>query len=278
MWEKQAGALQFGDSLQARKVTAGRAVLRAREIAFALAMGALGAGGAALILASDEVEQPAAAAASERPTYEVAPFESISTVGPQDVVVSFGESLAVRADGPPEVLERLEAVSRDGVLTIQPKAPFRAGFRWMRFNSATFYVTLPRLEAVSLAGSGDVRVERVEGERFSASVVGPGKLSIAALAVDEADLSVAGSGDLVAAGTARHARVSIAGSGEIRAEPLRSQTAAVTIGGSGDAALTVDGEARVSIMGSGDVTIEGEARCTVSRFGSGDVRCGSSGD
>jgi len=48
--------------------------------------------------------------------------------------------------------------------------------------------------------------------------------------------------------------------------------------GSGDAALSVEKDARVSIMGSGDVDIAGPARCTVSRMGSGDVRCNEGGD
>jgi hypothetical protein len=252
--------------------------LRAREVIFAVALGALGAGGAALILDDDDERHvPAVAVASGQPS-QLGPFEEISTVGPQDVVVITGESYSVRSEGSPDALARLEAVVEDGKLVIRPKGNFASGFNWSRVAGATFYVTTPRLDAVSLAGSGDMRIDRIDGGTFRASIAGPGELDIDAMAVDTADFSIAGSGSVVAAGTAQQTRASIMGSGEVEAKDLRSQTADVSMAGSGDAELTVEGEARVSIMGSGDVEIAGPARCTVSRMGSGEVRCESSSD
>lgn len=255
----------------------GRSKLRKREVVFAVAMGALASGGAALILLDDggSYAGPALTGPSEQ-TYEVAPFAGISTTGPQDVVVTLGETTSVRSEGSPDALALLEAVVEDGKLIIRPKNDFD-GWAWGRLQSATFYVTLPRLDTVALAGSGDVRVDRVEGEDFVGSVAGPGELSIGALDVDEADFRIGGSGNVVAAGTARETRVSIGGSGEVQANGLRSETASVSIGGSGDVALTVEDEADVSIVGSGDVAISGPARCSVTQMGSGDVRCEGGG-
>jgi hypothetical protein len=247
--------------------------LRKREIVLAVAMGLLAAGGAAAILDDQRTDAAPMVATADNLTYEVGPFQALSTTGPQDVVITLGDTRAVRVEGSPEALARLEAVVRDGTLTIGPKERFRNGFNWSRLSGVTFYVTVPRLEAVSLAGSGSVRLDRAEGPAFSGSVAGPGELTIGAMRVDRADFSIAGSGDVVAAGSAGEARLSIMGSGEAHTEALRSKSAAVSIGGSGDAALTVDGNARVSIMGSGDVDIAGNAHCTVSRMGSGDVRC-----
>jgi hypothetical protein len=102
-----------------------------REAAFAVAMGALAAGGAALILSDGGEDAPAATGASER-TYAVAPFEEIATVGPQDVVVTLGDGYAVRSEGAPEALSRLEAVVEDGKLAIRPKDRFAVGFNWGR--------------------------------------------------------------------------------------------------------------------------------------------------
>ena len=96
---------------------------------------------------------------------------------------------------------------------------------------------------------------------------------IAALRVDDAHFSIAGSGGLVARGSARRSRVSIAGSGNLRAREVTSDDASISVAGSGDVALTVRDDARVSIVGSGDVEISGPARCAVSRLGGGRVRC-----
>lgn len=251
-----------------------------REVVLAVTAGALAAGGAALILAdNDDGHHPVPLAGGpESVTYDVTPFAKISTVGPQDVVVSRSETYGVRSEGSSEALARLEAVVEDGELIIRPKQGFEGGFNWGRLASATFYVSLPQLEMAALAGSGDIRIDRIEGPRFTGTVAGPGELAVDALQVEEADFSIGGSGTLVAAGTASETRVSIGGSGDIQAKDLRTQTAAVSIGGSGDVDLTVEGEARISIVGSGDVDISGPARCSVTRMGSGNVSCATGGD
>lgn len=256
---------------------AGRTGLRKREIGFAIGMGALAAGGAALILAEDDNGPAPVAVLAAPQTYDLGPFDEISTVGPQDVVVTRGDAHAVRSEGSPEALGRLEVVVEDGELIIRPKDRFGFGFDWSRLSAATYHVTLPRLERASMAGSGNVRVDRIEGNSFEGAVAGSGVLEIGEMIVDEADFSIDGSGNVVAGGTARETRISIGGSGEVQAGGLRSETAEISIGGSGDVALTVEDEAEISIMGSGSVAITGPARCEVSRMGSGDVRCAGSG-
>jgi hypothetical protein len=248
--------------------------LRKREVLFAVAAGALAAGGAALVLeiSEDSGAVPVAAAQESDQTYEVAEFDHISTVGPQDVAVTFGETFSVRSEGSAEALGQLEVVVDDGELTIRPKNRLRTD--WPRLASATFYITVPRLERVAQAGSGNVRVDRIEGDSFEGAIAGSGELAIDALEVDEAEFSIAGTGSVVvAAGAARETDISIGGRGEVRAAGLRSDVASISIGGVGEVALTVEDEAQVSIMGSGDVDITGPARCSVSRMGGGEVRC-----
>lgn len=249
-----------------------RGQLRKREIAFAVAMGAVAAGGAGLILSEDErATAGAVPVAAEERSYSVAEFDEISTVGPQDIVVTRGDGFAVRGNGPTEALTLIEVTVEDGELVIRPRRRF--GGDWERLRGATFHVTAPRLESVSLAGSGDIAIDRIEGDSFAGSIAGQGELSIAAMTVDSADFSIGGSGNVTAAGTARTTRVSIAGRGEVIAGGLRSQTANVSIGGVGDVAMTVEDEADISIAGRGDVDIAGPARCSVARFGVGDVTC-----
>jgi hypothetical protein len=211
-------------------------------------------------------------------SYDLSGFEEVSVVGPHRVVISVGPGYSVRAEGPQRTLDDTEVEIEDGHLWIHPIDDDRWDRRdhdyWRNYEPATFHVTLPRLAGVSLVGGSRMSVDRVEGDRFSASVAGSGDLDVAALRVDDARFSIAGSGDLVARGSARRSRVSIAGSGNLRAREVRSTEAAISIAGSGNAALTVDDDARISIVGSGDVDIAGPARCSVSRLGSGRVRCG----
>ena len=249
-----------------------------RYLVTMVSIGALAALGATMVAAQDGGGE-----AMVSRTYDLAGFEGVSVVGPHHVTISVGPAFSVRAEGPQQTFDDTEVEIEDGRLKIHPVEDDRWERRrrgrddwdgWDDYKPATFHVTLPRLEAVSLVGGGEMSVDRVEGEEFSASVAGSGELDIAALRVDDLRFSIAGSGDLVARGNARRSRVSIAGSGNLRAREVTSGEASVSIAGSGNAALTVDGDARVSIVGSGDVDISGPARCSVSNVGGGEVQCG----
>lgn len=256
-----------------------------RKLLTLVSAGALIALGASLSAAQDG-ERTAAGTTSR--SYELGGFEGISVVGPHHVLVSVGPGFSVRAEGSQQTLDDTEVEVENGKLKIHPigdgrwerrcgdRADDRGDERrrcWNDYEAATFHVTLPRIDDAALVGGGDMRIDRVEGDTFSASVAGSGDLDVAALRVGDARFSIAGSGDLIARGSAGRSRVSIAGSGNLRARDMTSTEASVSIAGSGNAALTVQNDAHVSIVGSGDVEIAGGARCSVSRMGSGKVSC-----
>src|SRR5690606_27147591 len=123
-----------------------RVRLRPREIAFALAVGAVAAGGAAFVYTGDDDEPARTAAAAtlaRAAPAALAPFDSVATLGPQDVVLSIGPSHAVRIeDG--DLAERYSLSVEDGVLTIRPREGLRRGFGWGD-RLPTVYVTAPQL-------------------------------------------------------------------------------------------------------------------------------------
>lgn len=228
-----------------------------------VALAATACGGVALAAQSATVERG----------YKVGSFDKVAAAGPNSVVVHVGGAFSVNGRGPGDTLDRMEVVVEHGGLQIRPRREFRDRFDWRGMTPATYTVTLPRLSAASLAGSGDMNVDRAEGERFAASTAGSGNLKIGALRVGTAALSTAGSGTLIASGSANRVQLSIAGSGSVRARGLISRTAAVSIAGSGNVELTAKDAADVSIVGSGDAEIAGGARCRVTRIGSGRAHC-----
>lgn len=257
--------------------------LRKREIILAVSAGIVAAGGAALFMEGmdDSGEGRETVVVESGPSemeYEVAPFEEVTTVGPQDVVISYGEEFAVRAEGSPGALQQLEVVVEGESISIRPKDDLFQG-NWGSLESATFYITTPNLSKIALAGTGDIKVDRVEGESFEGIVGGPGEISIGDLQVERASFIVAGAGSLSVSGVAQETDVTIGGAGEVDAAELTSESAMVSIGGTGDVTLTVNDEADVSITGTGDVDILGPAQCSVTRMGVGNVSCeGGGGD
>lgn len=205
-------------------------------------------------------------------SYAIADFSSVSLRGSDDVDVRVGSAFSVRAEGPSEQLDRLVIDKRGDTLRIGRKS--ESGINWSRGEKVRVYVTMPRITGASVAGSGDLAVDRAEGTAFSASTAGSGDLKVATLAVESATLSVAGSGTVSAAGTAGAIDANIAGSGDIDARGLTAKSAKVSIAGSGNVTAIVDGNASVSIVGSGDVNLGPKAQCSTSKMGSGSVTCG----
>ena len=88
-----------------------------------------------------------------------------------------------------------------------------------------------------------------------------------------AELSIAGSGDISAAGKAQSVKMNIAGSGDIDGSALSATDGDLNIAGSGNISAQLTGAAKVNVMGSGDVSVTGGAKCQVNKAGSGNVSC-----
>jgi hypothetical protein len=206
-------------------------------------------------------------------TFAVRGFDRVSLRGSDNVIVRVGAAESVTATGPDDVLDKLEVKVVDGELRIGREKKWSMGWSSDR-KPAVITVTLPRIRAASVAGSGDMRVDRLQATAFDGSIAGSGNLQIGALQADSVSLSIAGSGGASVAGQAKSLDISIAGSGDLQAANLRAERAKISIAGSGDVRAFVSGEADVSIVGSGDVELGGNPRCRTSKMGSGEVRCG----
>ncbi|MEO0062169.1 MAG: hypothetical protein RLZZ08_729 [Pseudomonadota bacterium] len=196
-----------------------------------------------------------------------APHELV-LLGPDSVVITSGETFAVTVDGDSDAAEHLRFTLDDGALGILRAR--RDG--WNGTGKATVHVTMPAPRKLVVAGSGSITASALADEA-EVSIAGSGDLATSVVAARKLDVSIAGSGRYTAAGTVETLDLSIAGSGSGRMEGLKAGKASVSIAGSGDATFASDGAVDASIMGSGMVTVRGAARCTVSSVGSGKLVC-----
>lgn len=206
-------------------------------------------------------------------SYQVGPFQQIEVAGSYDVEVTTGGAPAVTASGPQNAIDRLVVEVSGNKLLIHPESHgfFTVG-GWN--GPINVHVTAPSLAAASLAGSGGLQVDKVQGNSFEGNVAGSGDLSIGQVSVQSLKLSIGGSGNILAhSGKAAAAEYDIAGSGGIDARAVGAQNANISVAGSGNVNGQASGTANVNIMGSGDVTLTGGAKCTVTRMGSGDAQC-----
>lgn len=203
--------------------------------------------------------------------YQVAAFDRVSLAGPHDVIVTVGGAPSVRAEGDSRLIERLEVKVENGELSIGTRD--RVSFGWKNHKPVRIYVTAPSLAGASIGGSGNIKVDRIEGRSFAAAIGGSGDIDLASMKVEEAAFSIGGSGNIRAVGTATGSQASIAGSGDLDLGRLETRRTKVSIAGSGNVSARATEAADIDIVGSGDVTLAGGAKCNISKMGSGEARC-----
>lgn len=172
-------------------------------------------------------------------------FDKVVCNGSADVVVSkgTGNALKVKADDniAPLVTTRVE----DGVLHVETQGSYSTQ------NAPTVMVELDHpLTAVTLSGSGDMRISGQDGSSLTATLQGSGALDVSGR-VDQLNLSSMGSGDFNGQG-------------------LLADRAVVRSMGSGDTTVQAQ-DLNVQLMGSGDCYYVGNPKLTENVLGSGDV-------
>ncbi|HEX6374627.1 MAG TPA: head GIN domain-containing protein [Allosphingosinicella sp.] len=206
--------------------------------------------------------------------FQVGAFDKVALAGSPNVIVKVGGAPSVRAEGDAEMIEKLEVAVVNGTLRIGHKKG-KWSFGWGKNRGpVTIHVSAPSLTGAEVAGSGHIRIDKVEGGDFAGDIAGSGEIALGSLRARNASFAIAGSGSVTAAGTAESADFSIAGSGDVHAGKLEVKRAKVSIAGSGSVETRATETADISIMGSGDAVIAGTAKCNVSKMGSGDARCG----
>jgi len=216
---------------------------------------------------------PASAGPITTQSYDLTGFAGVEVAGPDDVTIRQGDAFSITARGRKEAIDRLE-IKLDGTqLKIGRK---REGFSFSSSDEddVDIAITLPKLNAVRLTGSGTIDADNVDGDAVEAVVTGSGDLKVAKLTGKSAEITVSGSGDIeIGGGTIGSGELSITGSGDIDADGLVATTLEVSVTGSGNVDAQATGKADIRILGSGDVTLGGGASCSTRQMGSGTATC-----
>lgn len=183
------------------------------------------------------------------------------------VLITQGATFSVKVNGPESATQKLRTEVKGNRLEIYMESHDRAE------SDLTVHVTMPAIEEVSLAGSGDIVADNDWTiKNLEISLAGSGDMVFRKLTGDKVEVSIAGSGDVIALGGAlQHAEFSVAGSGNVGMETLNAAHVSASIAGSGDMILTASQSLEANIAGSGSIRYHGNP--TVSRhvMGSGEL-------
>lgn len=201
-------------------------------------------------------------------TKDLKDFKSISFNISGDLYLTQGNEFSVKIEAKPSDLEEIITYVEDNTLTIKTKNG------WENLNDVKVYITMPVIEGVALAGSGNIYAkEKITSNEIDLSLAGSGNLNFENLIAEQTDASIAGSGNINLKGkTNQSFNVSIAGSGDINCQDLEAKDVNVSIAGSGSARVNAMDNLTTSIVGSGDVYYKGRPLINASSTGSGSTR------
>ncbi|HPG05500.1 MAG TPA: head GIN domain-containing protein [Saprospiraceae bacterium] len=192
-------------------------------------------------------------------------FDRIQLSIDAEVIVEQGDEQSVVVEAYESVVDNLNTDIRNGEWNIRLDHCAR------NIKDVVIRITVPRLDAVKVSGSGSV----YSTNTFSASgmdidISGSGKVDMA-INVLSLDGQISGSGDLVLEGSAENVDYRISGSGKYHGFNLDTKNTSMDISGSGDAEVLVSELLEVRISGSGDIFYKGNPQLDVRTSGSGRV-------
>lgn len=203
-------------------------------------------------------------------TRSISGFREVKSDFSGDVFITQGSLYSVRIEAQQNIIDVIETVLNDGILTIRGKSNtiIRPDTR------IKVYITMPDVEGLRVSGSGDMTVQNnVSASHLYLKVSGSGNITIPKLNAGSVDANISGSGEInIWDGTVSNEFIDIEGSGSMDFSGLMASAADVEISGSGDARVYATSTLKVRISGSGSVYYRGNPSIDVSISGSGKLK------
>lgn len=182
---------------------------------------------------------------SKSESRELQEFDQISLAGSGTLVVHCGEETFLEVTADDNLLELIETTVEDGTLKIRFLENVRPKI------DPEFEIGMEGLKGVSISGSGSATIDQIEAEHL--------------------ELSISGSGEYLASGTADDVSVKISGAGQADLRKLQALTAKIDITGSGEVVVNAEKDLFAMITGSGDIRYMKEPKIRKTIAGSGSV-------
>ncbi len=222
-------------------------------------------------------------------TRPVSGFTSVAVMCAGDVKITQGDTDSLVIEAEDNILPLLVSEVNNGQLVLKTKPntsynttrPVRFTITvkdlWQISSSASGDVQAGDIKTstldLALSGSADVTLGSVQATSVSVEANASGTASLASLQANLLSVEINGSGNVeIKGGAATQSTVNMHSSGNFTAPNLESQTAVVTVSGSGTATLWAKTSLTATLSGSGNVDYFGSPAVSQNVSGSGRVR------
>ncbi len=206
---------------------------------------------------------------------EGATFTKINFKSFGDVFLTQGDACAFKIEGNEDLLDNIQVSVDDNTLNIKFKSDITdwTGLRWMKGdNHLRYFVTMPTIEMVKMAGAGTMEGETLKGDTLELIHTGAGKMTLRGLEYQSLEVEMGGLGEVILTGSVQSQTVDLSGAGSYRAENLQSQDAEVLLSGAGSAQVWAVNTLKATVTGAGSIKYKGSPTVELSKSGIGEIK------
>jgi hypothetical protein len=196
----------------------------------------------------------------------VVAFHEIDASGAVKLEIVQGSPQRVEVSTDDNLLPLLRTEVRGGKLTIDtdtevdPTGPIR------------IRIVAPFIDAVSLSGSSEATIQRVEGQNFRLATSGSSSITLHAMSLTGTfAIDTSGSSEIRAQGASRSLAIDTSGSCTIDTRGLAAESVTIDSSGSSDITVHARDSLTVDLSGSSSVGYLGDPKVAASMSGSGEL-------
>jgi hypothetical protein len=206
---------------------------------------------------------------------ESATFTKVNFKSFGEVFLTQGDACELKIDGSEDLVNNVRVDVADDTLNIRFKSDIAdwTGLRWMKEdNHLHYFVTMPAIEMVKMAGAGKMECESLKGDSLELIHTGAGKMTLQGLEYQSLEVDLGGLGEIVLTGNVQSQTVDLSGAGSYQAVDLQSQNAQVLLSGAGSAEVWVEKSLKATVTGAGSIKYKGSPTVEQSKTGIGDIK------
>lgn len=213
----------------------------------------------------------AAPAAGATRNFEITSFSKVRVDGPYKVSLKTGVAPFASATGSPAALDRIAIDVRGDTLVVRSSLDSWGGYPGQDIGPVEINLGTHDLSAAWLNGSGVLSIDKLKGLSFDLSVQGSGAGQIGQAAIDQLNVSLAGTASARLAGQAAKMTAVIRGISSLDAAGLSTKDATLAADGAATIAANVSNSVTVDASGPATVRLSGAPSCTLRVTGSASV-------
>ena len=196
-------------------------------------------------------------------------YDKIDVADSFDVILVKGKEGVIVIKADENLMIYIETEVENGHIKIHPKK----GYQLRSTKTIVITVSFEMVDAISLAGSGNVRSKDVlNSSDLNLNLAGSGTLDLL-VSTKNLTSQIAGSGNIKLSGNSDVLNCKIAGSGNMEGSDLKATASHINITGSGNVKVHAISEIYAKIVGSGDVIYTGNPTIEkLKSIGSGSIK------